>query len=245
MWYITEFKNLRRLLQRKCHLKIDLCSNLNLCGDYSTLVTLCETENSIITRDWHERFSCKCREWKIYCCQLTSKSKCNVVARQITSKEYTYTVNACRTCSTIICPHSTNQIIDLWPYPKSPFDATRTSCMLNDNVMHITLTKPLTIWCFLLAGSFKLLAASSLSVTPSSSLSSSFFASSPSLGISSSSLSSPSSPLLPWAALLFLVPGCRMLAVSGFCSSNASCILSKFPRSLWTFFLPVNYKGTM
>ena len=52
----------------------------------------------------------------IYCCGLAlssepQKRKFHVVVWQTTSKIAT---KACRTCSTIIFPHSSNEIIDLW-----------------------------------------------------------------------------------------------------------------------------------
>ena len=67
---------------------------------------------SALSRVWHEWFSCKGKEEKIYCCDLPLSSepqiwKFPVVVRQTTPK-------ACRTCSTIIFLHSTDEIIDLW-----------------------------------------------------------------------------------------------------------------------------------
>ena len=56
------------------------------------------------------------KEWKIYCCGLFSwepqKLKFHAVLWRTTSKNLHE--RACRTCSTILFPHSTNQINDLW-----------------------------------------------------------------------------------------------------------------------------------
>mgnify|MGYP007094271561 CR=1 FL=1 len=56
------------------------------------------------------------KEWKIYCCGLLSsepqKLKFHAVIWRTTSKNLHE--RACRTCSTILFPHSTNQINDLW-----------------------------------------------------------------------------------------------------------------------------------
>ena len=71
---------------------------------------------NIPRRVWHDWFSCKGRELKIFRCELALSSepqiwKFHLVLRQIKSKLHQ---KACCTWSTIIFPHSTNQIIDLW-----------------------------------------------------------------------------------------------------------------------------------
>ena len=83
-------KELRRLLQRKRHIKMELC--VGLCG-----LGLCYVGNVLQNRRgtlslaWHEWFSCKGKERKIYCCELPlssepQKLKFHVVIWQTTSK---------------------------------------------------------------------------------------------------------------------------------------------------------------
>ena len=111
---IREFKKLRRQLQRKRHFKIELYVKLSLFWLFH-VDHVVQNRQTALSPAWYEWFSCKGKEWKIYCCELVLSSepqiwKFQVVVWQTTSKYK----KACRTCSTIIFLHSTNQIIDLW-----------------------------------------------------------------------------------------------------------------------------------
>ena len=88
---IREFKKLRPQLRRKRHIKIELCVKL-------ILLRLFHVDHVVQNRRtalaWHEWFSCKGKEWKIYCCEhaLSSESqiwKFDVVVWQTTSKHCT------------------------------------------------------------------------------------------------------------------------------------------------------------
>ena len=88
-----EFKKLRRQLLRKRHIKIELCVKLS----HSRLFHVghvVQNGRSALSLAWHEWFSCKSKEWKIYCCELTLSSepqiwKFHVVVWQTTSKHCT------------------------------------------------------------------------------------------------------------------------------------------------------------
>ena len=114
---IREFKKLRRQLQRKRHIKIELCVKLSLLRLFHVDHVVQNTRIAL-SLAWYERFSCKGKEWKIYCCELALSSepqirKFHVVVSQTTSNHCTKK-RACRTYSTIIFLDSTNQINDLW-----------------------------------------------------------------------------------------------------------------------------------
>ena len=78
-----------------------------------------QNRQSVHSHVWHESlwFSCKGKEWKIYCSGLALSSESqmwnfHVVVWQSASKMLHQ--EACRTCSKIVYRHSTNQIIDWW-----------------------------------------------------------------------------------------------------------------------------------
>ena len=110
-------KKLRRLPQRKRHItKIELCVSLSVLRLFR-VGHVAQNRRSALSLAWHKWFSCKGKERKIYCCGLALSSephirKFHVVVWQTTSIKLHQ--KAYRTCSTIIFPHSTNQIIDLW-----------------------------------------------------------------------------------------------------------------------------------
>ena len=70
---------------------------------------------SLVCREW---FSCKGKEWKIYCCghaMSTEPQKLKFhVDRRLTEYVQNFQQKACRTCSTIIFLRSTNQTLNLW-----------------------------------------------------------------------------------------------------------------------------------
>ena len=87
---MTEFIKLRRLLQRKRHIKIKLYVRLSVLRLFH-VGHVVQSRRSALSNAWHEWFSCKGREWKIYCCQLALSSepqkwKFHVVVWQTTSK---------------------------------------------------------------------------------------------------------------------------------------------------------------
>ena len=68
-----EFKKLRRIRQRKPHIKKILCVRF--------IVLLCWsrcTKQWILSLSWHEWFSCEGKEWKIYCCVLALSSESQI-----------------------------------------------------------------------------------------------------------------------------------------------------------------------
>ena len=90
---IREFKKLRRQLQRKRHIKIELCVKLSLLRLFHVDHVVQNTRIAL-SLAWYERFSCKGKEWKIYCCELALSSepqiwKFHVVGWQTTSKHRT------------------------------------------------------------------------------------------------------------------------------------------------------------
>ena len=87
-----EFKKLRRLLQRERHIKIELCVGLSVKRLFQ-VGHVVQTRRIVLSLAWHEYFSCKGREGKIYCCRLTLSSeplmrKFYVVVWQTTSKNF-------------------------------------------------------------------------------------------------------------------------------------------------------------
>ena len=88
-----EFKKLRRQLQRKRHIKIELCVKLSLLRLFH-VGQVVQNRRSALSLAWHEWFICKGKEWKIYCCELALSSepqiwKFHVVICQTTSKHCT------------------------------------------------------------------------------------------------------------------------------------------------------------
>ena len=61
-----EFKKLQRQLQRKRHIKIDLCVKLSLLRLFH-VDHVVQNTRIVLSLAWYERFSCKGKEWKIYC----------------------------------------------------------------------------------------------------------------------------------------------------------------------------------
>ena len=93
---IREFKEPRRQLQLKRRIKIELCIKLSLWRLGSMLITLQLVQNrrTALSLTWHEWFSCKGKEWKIYSCELVLSLKpqiwkFHVVVCQTTSKRCT------------------------------------------------------------------------------------------------------------------------------------------------------------
>ena len=87
---IREFKKLRRQLQQKRHIKFELCVRLSLLRLFH-VGRVVQNRRSALSLAWHEWFSCKGKDWKIYCCELALSSelqiwKFNVVFWQTTSK---------------------------------------------------------------------------------------------------------------------------------------------------------------
>ena len=110
-----EFKKLRRLLQRKRHIKVELCIRLSILRLFHVhdVDHVVQNRRTALSLAWHEWFSCKGKEWKIYCCELALMSepqiwKFHVVVLQTTSKHCTK-----KRAARLFFLHSTNIIIDL------------------------------------------------------------------------------------------------------------------------------------
>ena len=75
-----------------------------------------QNKRSALSLAWHEWFSCKGKEEKIYCSELPLSTEPQIWISRRRLADYVKTLHqkAYRTCSTIIFLHSTNQIIDLW-----------------------------------------------------------------------------------------------------------------------------------
>ena len=103
-----EFKKLRRLLQRKRHMKIGLCISLSVSRLFQVDHVIqnrrievrfrCLGTNGFHAKEKNERFT------------AASGSRCR---QNLKTERKNFTSSFC-TCSTIIFPHSTNQITDLW-----------------------------------------------------------------------------------------------------------------------------------
>ena len=104
-------KKLRRQLQGKRHNKIKLSLLRLFHVDH-----VVQNRRSVLSLAWREWFSCKGKEWKIYCCEfaLSSEPQIRISRRRLADYVKTLHQKACFTCSTIIFLHSTNQIIYLW-----------------------------------------------------------------------------------------------------------------------------------
>ena len=111
------FKKLRRQLQGKRHIKIELCGKLSLLRLFHVDYVV-QNRRGALSLAWHECFSYKGKEWKIYCCELPLSSepqiwKFHVVIWQTTSKHCTKK-RAARAARLFSVLRSTNQIFDLW-----------------------------------------------------------------------------------------------------------------------------------
>ena len=85
-----EFKKLRRQMQRKRHIKIELWVKLSLLRLFH-FGRVVQNRRSALSLARHKWFSCKGKNWKIYCCELALSSKpqiwkFHVVVWQTTSK---------------------------------------------------------------------------------------------------------------------------------------------------------------
>ena len=87
-----EFKKLRRELQRKRQVTIELCVRLSVLRLFH-LGRVVQNRPSALFVAWHEWFSCKGKDWKIHCCEFALSSKpqiwkFHVVVWQTTSTNY-------------------------------------------------------------------------------------------------------------------------------------------------------------
>ena len=113
MW---EFNKLRRLLQQKRDIKIELCVRLSVC-DYFMLVTLskigevyfaCLALMDLVLRP-------RIKDLQQWARVVVRTSNVKISRRHLANYVTKLHQSAFRTCSTIIFPRSTNQIIiDLW-----------------------------------------------------------------------------------------------------------------------------------
>ena len=113
---IREFKKLQRLVQRKRYIKIELCVRLSILRFSSLLIMLYKIgelhfrllgTNGFHVKAKSERFTAASSR----CCQNLKYENFTPSFGRLHQK---IAPKACRTCSTIISLHSTNQIFDLW-----------------------------------------------------------------------------------------------------------------------------------
>ena len=107
------FKKLRRQLQRKRNIKIELCVKLSVLRLFRVDDVV---RNSALSLAWHEWFWCKGKERNLLLQArvVIRTSNMKISRRRLADYVKTLHQKACRTCSTIIFLISTNQIIDLW-----------------------------------------------------------------------------------------------------------------------------------
>ena len=109
-----------------------------------------QTSRSVLSLAWHVYFSCKGRKLNVYRCELALSSQ--ISRRHLADYGKKLHKKACRTCSTIIFPHSTNQIIGLWccrssyrrPFLNSLITVRRQNLVVssfNDGVFRLHLTE--------------------------------------------------------------------------------------------------------
>ena len=102
---IREFKKLRLRLQLKRHIKIELCVCFVMIPFWSV-----QNRRAFLSLDWYKWFS-----WFTVagsCCRQNLKNE--ISRRRLADCVKNFHQKACRTCSTIIFPRSTNRIIALW-----------------------------------------------------------------------------------------------------------------------------------
>ena len=59
--FVREFKKLQWLLQRECHIKIELCVGLSVMRLFQ-IGDIVQMKRSVLLLAWHQKFSCKGRE---------------------------------------------------------------------------------------------------------------------------------------------------------------------------------------
>ena len=85
---IREFRKLRRQLQRKRNIKIELCVKLSVLRLFH-VKHVAQNRRSVLSLAWHEWFSCKDKEWRLALSSEPQIWKFLVVVCQATSKYYT------------------------------------------------------------------------------------------------------------------------------------------------------------
>ena len=109
--YTREFKKLGPQLQRKRHIKIELCVKLSLLRLFHVHHVV-RNRRTALSLAWYEWFSCKGKSERFTAASSSCRQK--ISRRRLADYVKTLHQKACRTCSTIIFLHSINQIIDLW-----------------------------------------------------------------------------------------------------------------------------------
>ena len=107
---------LRRQLQRKRHIKIELCVKLSLLRLFYVDHVVQNTRIAL-SLAWYERFFMERQRVKDLLLRtrvVVRTSNMKISRRRLADYVKILHQKACRTCSTIIFLHSTNQIIDLW-----------------------------------------------------------------------------------------------------------------------------------
>ena len=109
-----ELKKLRRLLQRKSHIKMELCVRLSVLrlfqvGKYKMGKV---HFRSLGTNGFHAK--AKNEDLLLQARVVVRTSKMKILSHSLCRLRTKFHQKVCRTCSTIIFLHSINQIIDLW-----------------------------------------------------------------------------------------------------------------------------------
>ena len=106
---IREFKKLRRQLQGKRHIKIELCVKLSLLLLFH-VYHLVQNRWSALSLAWH----LKKKDLRLRAPVVVRTSNMKISRRRLADYAKSLHQKASHTCSTVIFLHSTNQIIDLW-----------------------------------------------------------------------------------------------------------------------------------
>ena len=109
-------KRLRRLLQRKRHIKGVLCVRLSVTRLFQ-VDHVVQTRRNVPSLPWHEWFSCKAKNERFSAagsrCRQSLKYE-NFTSSFSRLRQIIAPKSVLHACNTIIFPHSTNQITDLW-----------------------------------------------------------------------------------------------------------------------------------
>ena len=113
---VREFKKQRRLLQRKRHMKIELCVKLSVLQWFQVGHLMYKIGAVYFRLLGTNVFHAKAKNERLSA--ASSRCRQNLKYENFTTSLADYVKilhqKACRTCSTIIFPHSNNQVIDLW-----------------------------------------------------------------------------------------------------------------------------------
>ena len=152
-----ELKKLRRQLQRKRLIKIELCVKLSLLRLFHvdhvvqnslvrTLYRIAWYQASLVRMVFVERQRRK--DLLLRAPVVDRASSMKISRRRLADYVKRLHQKACRTCSTIICLHSTNQIIDLWRCRWGCRCQILSSLLRVKGTNMATIVPRLPLWCF-------------------------------------------------------------------------------------------------